>query len=389
MLYLISFTLIGYMLQNYNKNLTNPGRFDVHIFGEILGNTDVYRVFITKGGAVEHVFAYDAADPYQTLFLGKVDQIFPNQRAIMKSESGSYAYVDGKFCGRALTLGEHVWVQFSAVAVLDVGGKYTKGILDISLPCGPLILYPQSPGLKVSYRLKPHTEELNRITELFKNKLSDMGLKLRLQCLEFSDQELLGIFDYLQRCWNNKHVSGVQLMLNDLMPYLKSIGTLHTNSQGVAEVIQQMKKDIFQSDLTIQRIQKLDDDLEDAWDTTSSLQFELKGGGNVCLHDTKACVTIDVNAGNTTQFDQVNLEAIRLLPRILHQGKWGGKVVVDLLPMGAGFQKTVLNEFHQRCVAVGLSPQIFGISKMGMLEFILPRRGFPLYFLNKKMKTVK
>ncbi|MDP3641194.1 MAG: ribonuclease E/G, partial [Alphaproteobacteria bacterium] len=141
---------------------------------------------------------------------------------------------------------------------------------------------------------------------------------------------------------------------------------------------------IFETRIKVSRRPSDVEFLEDAWDRASSRVFPLLNGDNILIEETSACTTVDINAGSDQSFTNVNREVMRILPKILYQGRFGGKVVVDMLPISNREEsERLVRQFESEWSDLDISAQLFGVSKIGLLEFILPRRGYPLGWIEK------
>jgi len=95
----------------------------------------------------------------------------------------------------------------------------------------------------------------------------------------------------------------------------------------------------------------------------------LSGGGNLVIERTAALVAIDVNAGEASNFAAVNLVAVREAARQMRLRNLSGIIVIDCLKMKerADISK-VMNAFTRASADDRAGVQLFGISKLGLLE---------------------
>lgn len=354
-------------------------------------SADIFRVFVMQEGQIVSIYGHVSEDLYQKIYLGKVSQTFQNNKAKIKIANKDYVYTERTFKGRNINVGEEVWVQMKSISPLERDYKEHKGTLNIALPFGPIILYPFDPGIHISRRLKQYPEFASSLKQHFQQFSGAFGIKFRLSAKDYTFQQLEKIISFLKHIWLKEQYNHSDFLLtSSLIAYFLSPVEIFTNDTSIKNWLTESVKFIFAKVLKINKLQEGDENLEDAWDLACRKVINLPKGGSFFINETPACVVIDVNAGAETYYAQLNKEIVKLLPKFLYQGRFGGKVVVDLLPLKKREEaEELINIFNNECHILDLSIQNFGISKMGLLEFIIPRRGYPLWWIDKKFIKTK
>lgn len=102
----------------------------------------------------------------------------------------------------------------------------------------------------------------------------------------------------------------------------------------------------------------------------------LMDGASLTLERTRAFWAVDVDAGAATNHLQVNINAARALARQLRLRNIGGIVVVDFINLPrAGERDKLLSTLRQAVADDPAGVEVFGISKLGLLELTRTRRG--------------
>ncbi|MCP5322909.1 MAG: ribonuclease E/G [Candidatus Paracaedibacteraceae bacterium] len=354
-------------------------------------SADLFRVFVLQGGNVVSIYAHVSEDKHQRIYLGKVNQTFQNNKAKIKITNKDDVYTERAFKEHNINVGEEVWVQTKSVSPSEMDYKEYKGTLNIALPLGPIILYPFDSGIHISKRLKQYPEFANSLKHHFQKFSGAFGIKFRLSAKNYTFQQLEKIISFLKHIWLKGQYNHLGFLItSSLVDYFLSSVEVFTNDISIKNWLTESVKFIFAKVPKVNKLQEGDENLEDAWDLACRKVINLPKGGSLFINETPACVVIDVNAGAETYYEQVNKEVVKLLPEFLYQGRFGGKFVVDLLPIHKREEAVeLINIFNNACHAKDISIQSFGISKMGLLEFIIPRRGYPLWWIDKKFIKTK
>jgi hypothetical protein len=361
--------------------------YQIYIDKKLVGHSNVYRVLVTANDSVCYVGAFVDHDAHGKIYQGKVTQVFSNGKAKIQTNDKVHLYLERSFKGNHLNVGESVWAQTHSVSSMEMDHKDLKATLNIALPCGPVLLYPFEPGIHMSHRLKQYPEFANNLKLQFESLSGRFGVKFRLSAKDYSYALLGKIIAFLKTTWDQERYNKPHFaMMNALLPYFLSPTDVFTNDASFCEELMTDIETIFDCRIKIKGLPLDTEFLEDAWDRASSKGFPLLNDGSMLIDETHACTAIDINAGSDHSYTNVNREVLEILPKILYQGRFGGKVVVDLLPIGNREETDrLIRLFESGWADIDISPQMYGVSKMGLLEFILPRRGYPLWWINKKI----
>jgi Ribonuclease G/E len=361
---------------------------DCHIYIErtICEDVKIYRIFVYRQNYLQHIGVFTSDDLHNSICLGKVAQVFGNGKCVIETLEGIHVYAERSFKGKKLNVGENVYVQIHSISSLEMNEKHHKGTLNIGLPFGPIIFYPFEAGVYISNRLKHHPEYVHSLKQHFEERVNRCGIKFRVCAENYSLSELDNILSYVQGIWQVQHYNHINYkLLGWLLTNTLSKAIVYTNDVDLKLFLQLEVSALIPNSPPIKSMPIDCDFMYDDWDKACVTTVDLKQGSNLIIQETKACVVVDVNAGSAVSFDAVNDQVVQTLPKLLYQGRFGGKVVVDLLPISSKQEEKLLNEkFSNQWKEIDISVQTYGISKMGLLEFILPRQGCPLYQINKK-----
>lgn len=119
----------------------------------------------------------------------------------------------------------------------------------------------------------------------------------------------------------------------------------------------------------------LDSAIADLLDT----RVALARGGSLVIEPTEALTVVDVNASERGNPLDVNLDAAAEIARQLRLRNVGGIVVVDFVNMRArGDAERVLAALADAVDGDPVQTQVYGMSKLGLVELTRARRGSPL-----------
>ncbi len=120
-------------------------------------------------------------------------------------------------------------------------------------------------------------------------------------------------------------------------------------------------------------------DLDSEIDTLLGPRVPLSAGGSLVIERTEALTVVDVNAGERGNALDVNLEAAREIARQLRLRNVGGIVVVDFVNMkGRGDAERLLGALSSAVAGDPAQTQVYGLSKLGLVEMTRARRGTAL-----------
>ncbi|CAO3361505.1 ribonuclease E/G [Azospirillum palustre] len=120
-------------------------------------------------------------------------------------------------------------------------------------------------------------------------------------------------------------------------------------------------------------------DLDAAIAELLDIRVPLPLGGSLVIERTEALTVVDVNAGERGNPLDVNLDAAAEIARQLRLRNVGGIVVVDFVNMRSrGDAERVLAALSQAVESDPVQTQVYGMSKLGLVELTRARRGTPL-----------
>jgi ribonuclease G len=103
---------------------------------------------------------------------------------------------------------------------------------------------------------------------------------------------------------------------------------------------------------------------------------DLPGGGDIVIEQTEALVAIDVNGGESGNALSVNLQAMKEIARQIRWRNLSGIIVVDALKMKQRADNAkVLNALAKATISDPAVVQVFGMTKLGLIELTRSRRG--------------
>jgi ribonuclease G len=122
------------------------------------------------------------------------------------------------------------------------------------------------------------------------------------------------------------------------------------------------------------------------WDglltTATALTVPLPDGGRLTIVPTRAFWAVDVDAGSATQQLATNVAAARALAQQLRLRNMGGVIVVDFISMNSPAERAhLLTALRHAVAADPAGVEVFGMSKLGLVELTRTRRGLPLHAL--------
>ncbi|MDQ2105129.1 ribonuclease E/G [Azospirillum sp. C340-1] len=120
-------------------------------------------------------------------------------------------------------------------------------------------------------------------------------------------------------------------------------------------------------------------DLDAEIETLLGTRVPLSGGGSLVIERTEAMTVVDVNAGERGNPLDVNLEAAAEIARQLRLRNAGGIVVVDFVNMrNRGDAERLLAALSRAVEDDPAQTQVYGLSKLGLVEMTRARRGTAL-----------
>jgi ribonuclease G len=123
-------------------------------------------------------------------------------------------------------------------------------------------------------------------------------------------------------------------------------------------------------------------------------KIPLKGGGFITVDETEALTAIDVNTGSDVKHKNqaaailnTNLEAARLIPRLLRLRKISGIIVVDFVDMAnAGDWEKVIAVLTEELKKDRIPADFIDITKLGLVEITRKKEGESLFTLLSELE---
>lgn len=289
--------------------------------------------------------------------------------------------------GRLLRAGQTVLVQVKAEGV---GGKAAPLTMDVSLPGRFLIHVPHSGGLSVSKRLGDAREALARRAETL---IGAAGWIVRASALTADDCDLVHEAQALAALWRRigeggaspavrlpppgaltralvEHGAGPvrRIAAEDDGLFAAAQGWVESLAPALAGVVERAPPGLFE---TV--------DLDSELAVLAGRRVPLPGGACLVIDRTEALTVIDVNAGERGNPMDVNRDAAAEVARQLRLRNIGGIVIVDFLNMRAkGEGERLLRTLSQAVAGDPVQTQVYGVSKLGLVEMTRARRGITL-----------
>ena len=262
--------------------------------------------------------------------------------------------------------GETVVTQITREADLREG-KLAVATRSIEIQVGPLLWMNYETGLKFSKKIgaqkRAHLEKLLPNAE---------GILVRSNVECFSDDEILGCFEALRTPQPSCFIKNI---LNQSLPSDKIIvDTLKL----YREFSKAVETHPYHPQLIFDRAKTFDENLEEAWENMFEARVEISGGGNVIIEQTHAFISVDINALSTTLPKFAFLKkAIEAIFQEIRKRDLAGIILIDL-PFSLKEQGDILG-FAKKEAQLDLNPpQVYGITKLGILELSRKMRRRPL-----------
>lgn len=105
---------------------------------------------------------------------------------------------------------------------------------------------------------------------------------------------------------------------------------------------------------------------------------ELKGGGSLVFDRTEACHVIDVNSGAATSMAELNRVALQEVARQIRLRNLSGIILIDVVGERKRNPATLLDTLGAAVKGDACQVDIYGITKLGLVELTRVRRGYEL-----------
>ena len=363
------------------------------------------RAAVLTDGRLTDLYIDHAGRPslLGAVFLGRVERIVTGLDAAFvdlgTGKSGLLIAADARGpkgrverIGTLLRTGQPVLVQVKADAV---GAKGPTLTMDVTLPGRFLVHAPLARGVAVSKRLGtgPARAELIRRLE---SVLVGEGWIARAGAATATPDQLTTEADSLRLAWRAiaDSVQGPAPALLRAGPDAPTRALVEHGAAAPAITVQ--GKELLRPlvrwcegmapDLA-GRIAPYDGtpglfemrDLDSRIAGLVGTRVDLSGGGSLVIERTEALTVVDVNAGERGNALDVNLEAAEEIARQLRLRNVGGIIVVDFVNMkGRSEPERVLNALAHAVADDPSQTQVYGMSKLGLVEMTRARRGTAL-----------
>lgn len=347
-------------------------------------NTEfLYKVFVFSGKELVWLNAFYSEDVFNLISESKVTQVFGNKHFKARTSAGVEVFAEGKH----VSCGDGVVLQLKSVAVADLESKAMKATTNVAIPFGPVILHPFRKDITLSKRTnESNSEKAYYLLNALQAQQYNFGITLRKQALNYKVQEIQRMLAVAEKLYENKSYNSVSLkILNDVFFFLSKGAEVLSNDFECGELLSNWYYDATNIPIELKELEGSLDVLDSCWDSFCACIYSLGENGYIELQETKACIAVDINAGSIKNPLEANTLALKKLPQILAFGKFGGKCVIDLVGLDRKLKYDIITKkIKQEFDRLNVSAQVFGVTPMGMLEIIMPRRGLPLWWINKK-----
>lgn len=380
---------------------------------EILVDRDgpLTRAAVLTGGRLTDLYIDHADRPSLLghIFLGKVERIATGLDGAFidlgTGKSGLLTVNDARGpkgrverIGTLLRTGQPVLVQVKTDAV---GGKGPSLTMDVTLPGRFLVHAPLGRDVAVSKRLGtgPARAELTRRIQSI---VPGSGWIVRAGAATAPDALLEAESDALHLAWRDVSDAAGRTAAPALLlpgPDAPRRALIEHGASGVTAIVvdgADLARDladwcadrapdladrIVRHDMRPGERQRLFDlrDLDAEIAGLLGTRVPLSAGGSLVIERTEALTVVDVNAGERGNALDVNLEAAAEIARQLRLRNVGGIVVVDFVNMrGRGESERLLAALSRAVEDDPAQTQVYGISKLGLVEMTRARRGTAL-----------
>lgn len=294
------------------------------------------------------------------------------------------------------------------------GNKGPRLTGNISLPGRYLVLMPSGKGVNLSRRIRDE-DERNRLRALgILIKPAGMGLLVRTEAEDVSEDAIIEDLDQLQKQWEsvqqqalstrapallNRDDDFIQRVLRDV--YSADVNRIVVDSAtGLKRVKQHLSNwsgnRLPQGVLVDQHLES--GSILEYFRVNAAVREALKprvdlpSGGYIIIERTEALTVVDVNSGSFTRSATAretvlwtNCEAATEIARQLRLRNIAGVIIIDFIDMDARRdQLQVLEHFNKALKADKARPQIAQLTELGLVELTRKRMGQNIYELFSK-----
>jgi ribonuclease E len=294
------------------------------------------------------------------------------------------------------------------------GNKGPRLTGNISLPGRYLVLMPSGKGVNLSRRIRDE-DERNRLRALgILIKPAGMGLLVRTEAEDVSEDAIIEDLDQLQKQWEsvqqqalstrapallNRDDDFIQRVLRDV--YSADVNRIVVDSAtGLKRVKQHLTNwsgnrlpqgvlvDQHREGSSVLEYFRVNAAIREALKP----RVDLPSGGYIIIERTEALTVVDVNSGSFTRSATAretvlwtNCEAATEIARQLRLRNIAGVIIIDFIDMDARRdQLQVLEHFNKALKADKARPQIAQLTELGLVELTRKRMGQNIYELFSK-----
>ncbi len=294
------------------------------------------------------------------------------------------------------------------------GNKGPRLTGNISLPGRYLVLMPSGKGVNLSRRIRDE-DERNRLRALgILIKPAGMGLLVRTEAEDVSEDAIIEDLDQLQKQWEsvqfqagstrapallNRDDDFIQRVLRDV--YSTDVNRIVVDSAtGLKRVKQHLTNwsgnrlpqgvlvDQHREGSSVLEYFRVNAAIREALKP----RVDLPSGGYIVIERTEALTVVDVNSGSFTRSATAretvlwtNCEAATEIARQLRLRNIAGVIIIDFIDMDARRdQLQVLEHFNKALKADKARPQIAQLTELGLVELTRKRMGQNIYELFSK-----
>jgi ribonuclease G len=320
----------------------------------------------TSAGITDlYAAAVDGADYTGAVVQAQVTRVMTGQGAAIVRGTFGEAYWSDAAAKNAQS-GDTVKLQIKSKAAVD---KLPQASRDIALTGRFLVHLPAGKGVKRS------RHNANAAMPDCLAKMSG-GWVVRRAATQANAEQLAQEAQYLSALGQQQEVPALTIWQRAVIEHGVGLQSVVVENALQQRMIQKWLAD-FAPDyvpLVVCAAEAVDWDALMAEATAPTVS--LMDGASLTLEQTRAFWAVDVDAGAATNHLQVNMNAARALARQLRLRNIGGIVVVDFINLPrVGERDQLLAALRQAVADDPAGVEVFGLSKLGLLELTRTRRG--------------
>lgn len=370
---------------------------------ELLVDRDgpLLRAARVVNGALEdlHIDHTERPSRLGSVFLGRVSRIVPSldgafvdigvgQDGLLSASDARAATGRVEKIGTALRAGQTVLVQVKADAVGSKGPALT---MDVTLPGRFLVHALLVPGVVVSKRIGDAAARA-RLRDLVEASVSGIGwiaraaalgaepavLAMEADALAAEGRDLRDAAGPAPRCLLTGPDAAQRALIEAatapeaiIVDDDESARTLAAwCAERAPDLAGRIRRHTGREPLFSER------DLEAEIAGLRARRVPLPGGGSLVIERTEALWVVDVNGGDRGNALAINQDAADELARQLRLRNIGGVIVVDFINMrNRGDDDRLLAHLARAVEADPVQTEVYGLSKLGLVEMTRARRG--------------